>query len=411
MKTIPKTLLFWVSFLSGVWFLPLSEANYEKVAPDYRAQGYEFQQRKQFDDAIIYYQKAIALDPSYPAPHNDLGIVYEEKGWFDRAEQEYLQTLAIDPHFVDAYANLALLYERRGMPEKALVYWRKRAEFGHPNDPWTRVAIDRVSLLSKKIELPPPAPAPPKGPGELLAPREGVPGESQEKAWPALGRSAISPQEEKQYEEFGRPPTMLEYVIGPGDTLAVNVWQQPDLSQTVTVRPDGRISAPLVDDLYVSGLTPAQVDAEVTQRLSKTVREPEVSVVMSGFASKGVFVLGEVSRPGRYPLTQPTTAMEIIAQAGQWKDSGVLNSVMVVRRGWTKDPQITRVDLTKVVKGGDVSKDMVLQDGDVVFIPRNFVARLDNFLTYFTKHLFGSAGGLVSGTPVQIVEPPVKLNN
>ena len=408
MKTIPRNLFFLISLLGSVWFLPLSEASYETVAPDYRAQGYEAQKRKQFDEAIIYYQKAIALDGAYPAPHNDLGIVYEEKGWFDRAEQEYLKALAIDPYFVDAYANLALLYERVGQPEKALVYWRKRAEFGHPNDPWTRVAIDRMSLLSKNIEPPPPAPVPPKGPGELLTPQPSM--DTQQKEWTAWDRSAISPQEEREYEAFGKPPATLAYVIGPGDTLAVNVWQQPDLSQAVTVRPDGRISTPLMEDLYVSGLTPAQADAEITQRLSKTVRDPEVSVIMTGFGSKGVYVLGEVGRPGRYPLTAPTTAMEVIAQAGQWRDSGVLSSVMVVRRGWTKEPQIYRVDLTKVVKGGDVSKDMVLQDGDVVFIPRNFVAKLDSFLTYFSKHLFGT-GGFIGGTPVQIVEPPVQINN
>ena len=97
--------------------------------------------------------------------------------------------------------------------------------------------------------------------------------------------------------------------------------------------------------------------------------------------------------------------MEMIALAGQWLDTGVLNSVMVVRRGWTDRPEIYRVDLTAVVKKGDVSKDMVLQDGDVVFIPRNFVAKFDRFLTFFTKHLFGTTGGFVSGRPVRVVEP------
>ena len=405
MKILHRKLLSLALLAGLLGRASFTEANVEKEAPAYRAQGYEFQHRKQLDEAIIYYQKAIALDPAYATPHNDLGIVYEERSWFDRAEQEYLRAIAIDPHFVDAYANLALLYERRGRLEKALVYWKKRVDFGHPNDPWTRVAIDRASLLSKKIEFPPPPPVPPKGPSALLAPPEKPVTDV------LLERPAISPTEEREYAEFGTPPTTLEYVIGPGDVLAINVWQQPELNQTVTVRPDGRISAPLVDDLYVSGLTPAQVDAEMTQRLSKTIRQPEVSVIMTGFSSKGVYMLGEVGRPGRYPLTQPTTAMEMIAQAGQWRDSGVLSSVMVVRRGWTRQPEAYRVDLTKAVREGDVSKDMVLQDGDVVFIPRNFVTKLDNFLTYFTKHLFGATGGLISGTPVQIVEPPVKLNN
>lgn len=404
--------LFLLTVSVGLLAPSFSEASLAQEAPFYRAKGYDAQQRKQFDQAIIYYQKAIAIDPAYPMPHNDLGIAYEEKGWFDRAEEEYLKAIAVDPHFVDAYANLALLYERLGQLEKALVYWKKRVDFGHPNDPWTRRAIDRLSLLSKQIELPPPAPAPPKGPAELLAApplaeRVELP---QQKEWPKLEPQTLSPEEERDYRGFGMPPAVIDYVIGPGDTLAINVWQNPDLSQTVAVRPDGKISTPLVDDLYVSGLTPAQVDAEITKRLSKTIRQPEVSVIMTSFGSKAVYVLGEVPRPGRYPLTGPRTAMEMIAQAGQWLDSGVLNSVMVVRRGWTGRPEIYRVDLTQVVKKGDASKDMVLQDGDVVFVPRNFVKRLDTFLTFFTKHIFGSIGGFVGGRPVQIVESPVQIN-
>jgi len=374
-----------------LWGVAPVQGQLAQEAPLYRAKGYEAQQRRQLGEAVVYYQKAIAIDPAYPAPHNDLGIVHEKRGQFDRAEQEYLKAIAIDPHFVDAYANLALLYERLGQIEKALVYWRKRVSFGHPDDPWTRRAIDRAGLLSKQIVLPLPAPAPPKGPAGLLASRKRPPmeisEESQRKPWPALEPRAISPEAEEAFQDFGMPPAVIEYLIGPGDRLDVKVWQHADLSQAVVVRPDGRISTPLIDDLYVSGLTPAQVDAEITRLLSKTVRQPEVSVVMTGFSSKVVYLLGEVRRPGRYPLTQPMTATELIAQAGQWKDSGVLKSVMVVRRGWTKRPEVYRVDLTKVVRKGDVSKDMLLQSGDIVFIPRNFIQKLDNFLSYFTKHI------------------------
>ena len=393
---------FITSFLTLLFFLigpSTLEARVELEAPVYRDQGYQAQQKGRLDLAVEYYEKAIAIDPFYATPHNDLGIVYEKRSELEKAEQEYLKTLSLDPRFLDAYANLALLYERMGKTDKAVVYWRKRVDFGHPNDPWTRKAMEHLSLLSKAevtVTYPPiPAQKASEEPLPATASSEG-----QKKPWDE--RQKPSSPFSKEFEEFGAPPSELYYTIGSGDTLEISVWQNSELNRTVTVRPDGRISFPLVDDVYVSGLSPAQVDAELTKRLSTTLRFPNVTVIVSGFASKGVYVLGEVRHPGRYLLPRSTTAVEMIAQAGQWLDSGVLTSVMVVRRGWTEHPEIYRVNLAQVVTKGDASKDMVLQNGDVVFIPRNFVRRLDNFLSFFTRHLRGS---LISGSPIVISEP------
>jgi len=373
----------------------------ELEAPTYRDQGVQAQKRGQLERATEYYQKAIAIDPTYVTPHNDLGILYEKQGKLEEAEAEYLKAVSLDPRFLDAYANLALLYEQTGKKEKAVLYWRKRIDYGHPNDPWTRKAMERLGALSKEeiVVSYPPLPAQEgtaQGAASPLASSE----IQQRKPW----REAPAPFQgiPAEFEEFGAPPTDLYYVIGPGDALEISVWQQPEITRTVTVRPDGRISFPLVDDLYVSGLTPQQVDAELTQRLSNTFRTPIVTVIMTGFGSRGVYVLGEVRKPGRYPFPQPRTAVEMISEAGQWLDSGVLTSVLVVRRGWSRNPQIYRVNLALVVTKGDTTKDMVLQNGDVVFIPRNFVKKLDNFLFFFTKHLRGS---LVSGSPFVIGDP------
>ena len=360
-------------------------AHVDLEAPSYRDQGYHAQQKGQLDIAIQYYQKAIALDPFYATPHNDLGIVYETQEKLEEAEREYLKAISLDPRFLDSYANLALLYERTGKKDKAIQYWKKRIDYGDPNDPWTRKAMERLSLLSKDEIAVSYPPLPAQKPSTETVSFTAVPSERERKPWGK--RPAAVGENSEEYESFGALPTELYYTIGPGDTLDISVWQQDDLNRIVTVRPDGRISFPIVDDLYVSGLTPQEVDAELTKRLSKTVRDPFVTVIVSGVKSKGVYVLGEVHRPGRYLLTQPRTAMEMIAEAGQWMDSGVLTSVLVVRRGWTQHPQIYRVNLAQVVKHGDSRKDMVLQDGDVVFIPRNFVKKLDNFLTYFSKHI------------------------
>jgi len=406
-------------FICGVFLLvallgslPSSlEALVDLEAPTYRNQGYHAQQKEQWQLAVQYYQKAIALDPFYATPHNDLGIVYERQKEFEKAEQEYLKAIALDPRFLDPYANLALLYEHLGKIDQAIIYWKKRIDYGHPNDPWTRKAIERLGRLSKdEITVTyPPAKAQEDKPEAMT--QASAAEDRERKPWETLTTPAQPIPSD--VEDFSMLPSELYYTIGPGDELEVFVWDHPDISRTggeaVGVRPDGRISLPLIDDVYVNGLTPKQVDAEVTERLSKTIRDPQVTIIVSQIKSRGVYVLGEVRRPGRYPLTQPMTATEMIAKAGQWMDSGVLTSVLVVRRGWSAQPEIYRVNLAQVVRHGDASHDMVLQDGDIVFIPRNFIKKLDNFLTYFTKHFFGSTGGFVGGKPVRIDEP-IEIN-
>jgi len=387
-----------LSFL--LLFTGSPQALLDLEAPTYRNQGYQAQQRGQGGLAVKYYQKAIAIDPFYATPHNDLGILYEKQGKLEQAEEEYLKAIAIDPRFLDPYANLALLYEQMGKRDKAILYWKKRIDYGHPNDPWTRKAMERLSLLSKdEVVVTYPPTRAQKAPSEPV-PFIPVTEERERKPWGEPPTPSPNPSEE--FESFGALPATLYYTIGAGDSLDVSVWQHPELDRTVAVRPDGRISFPLVGDLYVSGLTPEQVDAELTRHLSKTLRDPSVTVIISGFQSKGVYVLGEVRKPGRYPLTQPRTAVEMIAEAGQWLDSGVLTSVMVVRRGWTNDPKVYRVNLAQVVVKGDTRKDMVLQDGDVVFIPRNFVKKLDNFLTYFSKHITYRQTITIQGQDVQV---------
>ncbi|MFH1857509.1 MAG: polysaccharide biosynthesis/export family protein [Candidatus Omnitrophota bacterium] len=354
-------------------------------APAYRNRGYQAQQRGQWTVALKYYQKAVALDPYYATPYNDLGIVYEKQGEFGKAEGAYLKAISVDPRYLDAYANLALLYERTGKIEKAVDYWEKRVAYGHPNDPWTRKAMERLSLLEKgEVSV-----SYPVSPAQKIPTRRTTfIGEEPWAGLPYPEKSFTAPEAPSEYEEYGAVPAELQYIIGPSDKLRIAVWRHSDLDMTVTVRSDGRISYPLVDDLYVSGLTPQQLDDELTGRLAATLRNPQVTVIIEEFNSKAVYVLGEVKKPGRYLLMRPQTATEILAQAGQWQDSAVLTSVMVVRRSWTKSPKVYRLNLMKVVKRGDASGDMVLQDGDVVFVPRNFVKKLDNFLSFFSKHVF-----------------------
>jgi len=127
----------------------------QEEAASYRQKGYEAQERGDIDSAINWYQKAAELDPGYPAPHNDLGILFEAKGWLDRAEASYRKALSIEPHYKKAHTNLALLYERKGELEKAAFHWMRRYKLGKPGDPWTREArqrLEKIGLIDETEE-------------------------------------------------------------------------------------------------------------------------------------------------------------------------------------------------------------------------------------------------------------------
>ena len=116
-------------------------------AVKYRTEGYARQQKGDLENALNLYQKAAALDATYPTPYNDAGILLEERGQIGEAKQAYEQALAINPNYLEAHANLAMLYERMGEKEKAMYHWLKRYELGDPSDAGTARAEERLTAL------------------------------------------------------------------------------------------------------------------------------------------------------------------------------------------------------------------------------------------------------------------------
>ncbi len=120
-------------------------------AVNYRLQGYQLQAKGSLGEAVSYYQKSIVLDPSYPTPHNDLGVIFEQQGQLDEAEREYRRALELDPNYLSAHSNLALLYEKRGQFDQAVRHWEQRAALGSPSDPWTKRAQERLVMLRPQV--------------------------------------------------------------------------------------------------------------------------------------------------------------------------------------------------------------------------------------------------------------------
>lgn len=171
-----------------------------------------------------------------------------------------------------------------------------------------------------------------------------------------------------------------EYVIGDDDVLHIAVWQNEDLNLEVVVRPDGKISFPLIGDVAARGMTITQLDEEITRRLSEYVRSPEISISLRKIGGSKVILLGEIQKPGVYSMAGQKTLLEAIGLAGGFTRDSVPSSIILIRGGLV-NPSAQRINLSKALKGRDfLRQNIVLQAEDVVFVPKKFIADVNYFL-------------------------------
>ncbi|HEX6315784.1 MAG TPA: polysaccharide biosynthesis/export family protein [Gemmatimonadaceae bacterium] len=162
------------------------------------------------------------------------------------------------------------------------------------------------------------------------------------------------------------PPA--DYVIGPNDVLSVMFWRDKDMSADVTVRPDGKISLLLLNDVQAGGLTPEQLGVEIEKAAAKFVEDPTVTVQVKAINSRKVFISGQIGKPGEYPLGGPTTVLQLIAQAGgvlEYADS----SKIQVNRVESGKPVSIRVNYKDIERGRNLQQNILLKPGDVVLVP------------------------------------------
>jgi polysaccharide export outer membrane protein len=160
-----------------------------------------------------------------------------------------------------------------------------------------------------------------------------------------------------------------EFVIGPGDVLAINVWKETEISKVVPVRSDGRISLPLIGELQSGGLTPRQLEAEITKRLKDYVADPSVTVVVQEIHSKSINVLGMVARPGLYPLTKTMTVVDALANAGGFRDFAKQKSIYILRQNPDGTQARLPFNYKEVIKGVNPAQNVKLQPGDNIVVP------------------------------------------
>lgn len=168
------------------------------------------------------------------------------------------------------------------------------------------------------------------------------------------------------------PPSAMtppgEYRVGPSDVLNVSVWKQPDLTLgLIPVRPDGKISLPLLGDIEVEGLTALEINEVITERLKEYVNDPEVTVVVVQVNYPLVYMIGEINRPGPVPIRQNTTMLQVISLAGGFTPFADRDDIHVLRREGDKEYRI-RFDYDKAVKGKGDAKDLFVRPGDVIVV-------------------------------------------
>ncbi len=177
-----------------------------------------------------------------------------------------------------------------------------------------------------------------------------------------------------------------EYRIQAGDQLDIKLFFNPELNETVFVRPDGKISLQLVDDVQAAGLRPSDLDDVLTQKYSKELRKPVITVIVKSFTGQRVYVGGEVGNPGLVDLTVGMTALQAVINAGGFRETAKPEGVIVIRKGPENQPIPIRVDLEQVIDGEEI-RDFQLHPFDIVYVPKTWIAKANKFVNQYIERL------------------------
>jgi polysaccharide export outer membrane protein len=159
------------------------------------------------------------------------------------------------------------------------------------------------------------------------------------------------------------------FVIGNDDHLAINVWKEPDLTRSIPVRSDGKISLPLVGEVQATGRTPLQLEEEISTKLKNYITEPEVTVIVEQINSQKFNILGQVTKPGSYSLAAATTVLDAIADAAGFRDFAKQKSIYILRQNASGGETRIAFNYKEVIKGKNPQQNIKLEPGDTIVVP------------------------------------------
>jgi polysaccharide export outer membrane protein len=181
--------------------------------------------------------------------------------------------------------------------------------------------------------------------------------------------AAMSSAQPVSATDVATKPHDNTFVIGNDDVLAINVWKEPDVSRSIPVRPDGKISLPLAGEIQAAGLTPLRLEREIASKLQNYISEPEVTVMVQQINSEKFNILGQVARPGSYPLTNSATVLDAIAVAGGFRDFAKRKAIFVLRQNPSGGESRIPFNYKDVINGKNPGQNIKLEPRDTIVVP------------------------------------------
>lgn len=172
------------------------------------------------------------------------------------------------------------------------------------------------------------------------------------------------------------------YLLQPGDNLDIKFYYNPELNENVTIRPDGKISLQIIDELQAAGLTPVQLDESLTRAYSSQLKQPKITVIVKAFGGQRIYVGGEVKSPQVLTVIGQIDAMQAIFNTGGFTKDAKLSSVMIISKGKDNQPIVRKVNLKKVLSGEATGEDFTLKPFDMVYVPKTELAQADEFMAH-----------------------------
>jgi polysaccharide biosynthesis/export protein len=271
------------------------------------------------------------------------------------------------------------------VPPKELVQYIRDAKKSGQNDfqiqqnavnsGWPQTAVNEaiayVKSTDKDAAAPPPKPAVEKE--KPATPAGGAPPAAASVTAPPVatppdkGKAAAEPADAKHPAVNRGVPD--DYKIGAGDVIEINVWKEPDVTvKGVVVRPDGKISMPLLKEVYVVGVTPVELEKQITDGLAVTMNSPDVTIVVTGINSKKIYVSGKVKKEGPIPYTYRMTVMQALSEAGGISEYAKKKGIYVLRNENGREFRFP-FDYAAVLKGQKMELNIPLEPGDVIVVP------------------------------------------